>query len=162
MPILLQCQQCQRKLRVQDNLLGKTIKCPGCQTRIVVQAAAADAPAAPETNPRTPALAPTEPESPTPTLTAQMLEISEPASAPATPTVPPRSAERIAPAPVVPRPEPPPVTPPAVPVPFETSPFKVFTVIAGLLLLTAVAAAGVGWWLGTAVESAAAASSDKP
>ena len=33
MPILIQCTNCARKLRVQDQLMGKTVKCPHCQTR---------------------------------------------------------------------------------------------------------------------------------
>lgn len=30
MPLLLDCPGCQRKLRVPDHLLGKTVKCPTC------------------------------------------------------------------------------------------------------------------------------------
>ncbi|MFL5341538.1 MAG: hypothetical protein ACJ8F7_15440 [Gemmataceae bacterium] len=32
MPVQLSCPSCQRPLRVPDNLIGKTVKCPGCQT----------------------------------------------------------------------------------------------------------------------------------
>jgi predicted Zn finger-like uncharacterized protein len=32
MPILIQCPSCERRLRVPDNLLGKQVKCPSCQT----------------------------------------------------------------------------------------------------------------------------------
>ena len=32
MPTVVDCPQCRRKLRVPDQLLGKTVKCPACQT----------------------------------------------------------------------------------------------------------------------------------
>src|SRR5262245_54434063 len=32
MPVYVQCPQCERKLGVPDNLLGKRVKCPSCQT----------------------------------------------------------------------------------------------------------------------------------
>ena len=32
MPIQISCPSCQRQLRVPDNLMGKTVKCPSCQT----------------------------------------------------------------------------------------------------------------------------------
>jgi len=38
MPVIIQCVKCQRKLRVLDRLLGKLVKCPGCQTKFVAQA----------------------------------------------------------------------------------------------------------------------------
>jgi hypothetical protein len=33
MPILIDCSNCHRKLRVNDNLLGKLIKCPNCRAK---------------------------------------------------------------------------------------------------------------------------------
>ncbi len=44
MPEVTSCPQCQRKLRVPDELLGKKVKCPGCGLTFT---AAADAPAPP-------------------------------------------------------------------------------------------------------------------
>ena len=32
MPQIIECPECGRKLRVQDNLLGRKVKCPGCET----------------------------------------------------------------------------------------------------------------------------------
>jgi predicted Zn finger-like uncharacterized protein len=32
MPIVIHCPQCQRRLRVPEDLLGKTVRCPSCQT----------------------------------------------------------------------------------------------------------------------------------
>ena len=37
MAIVIQCSNCQRKLRVQDHLLGKTVKCPNCQIKFLAQ-----------------------------------------------------------------------------------------------------------------------------
>jgi hypothetical protein len=46
MPIIVQCPTCERKLRVPDQLLGKKVKCPGCQGTFT---AGDKAPAKPET-----------------------------------------------------------------------------------------------------------------
>ncbi len=35
MPETIRCPHCERKLRVPDNLLGRTVKCPGCATSFV-------------------------------------------------------------------------------------------------------------------------------
>jgi hypothetical protein len=49
MPIHLECSGCGKKLRVGDNLVGKTVKCPGCEARIKVGPSADDrAPSPPE------------------------------------------------------------------------------------------------------------------
>ena len=56
MAILIQCTSCLRKLRVQDHLLGKTVKCPSCGVKFVAQPSAAG-PAAEETM-RTPVVPP--------------------------------------------------------------------------------------------------------
>ena len=47
MPELVACPQCERKLKVPDTLLGKRVKCPGCQTTFTAAAAAKAAPAKP-------------------------------------------------------------------------------------------------------------------
>src|SRR5689334_19212818 len=48
MPIRLKCPDCDKPLKVKDELAGKRIRCPGCQTVIRVPAnAAADAETAP-------------------------------------------------------------------------------------------------------------------
>jgi hypothetical protein len=38
MPVIIPCVKCHRKLRVLDRLLGKLVKCPGCQTKFVAPA----------------------------------------------------------------------------------------------------------------------------
>jgi predicted Zn finger-like uncharacterized protein len=47
MPEPVQCPNCQQKLRVPDNLLGKKVKCPKCATVFEAKAKPAPAPAAP-------------------------------------------------------------------------------------------------------------------
>lgn len=37
MSVLVTCTACERKLKVRDELLGKTIKCPSCEERFVAQ-----------------------------------------------------------------------------------------------------------------------------
>ncbi|MBI3412168.1 MAG: DUF1559 domain-containing protein [Planctomycetes bacterium] len=39
MAILLRCQACATKLKVRDELMGKSIKCPSCKARIIVSLA---------------------------------------------------------------------------------------------------------------------------
>jgi predicted Zn finger-like uncharacterized protein len=58
MPIVIQCPSCERRLRVPDHLLGKSVRCPTCQTTF--QAAEADGPAQEES-----AAEETAPERPT-------------------------------------------------------------------------------------------------
>jgi hypothetical protein len=43
MPILIECDQCGKKLRAPDTAAGKALKCPGCQARIQVPAASGPA-----------------------------------------------------------------------------------------------------------------------
>jgi predicted Zn finger-like uncharacterized protein len=38
MPIVIECPQCQRKLRVPDQLLGRTVKCPACKNQFTASA----------------------------------------------------------------------------------------------------------------------------
>jgi predicted Zn finger-like uncharacterized protein len=55
MPEIVQCPECQRKLKVPDNLLGKKVKCPTCGATFTAagEAAAEPAPApAPARRPR--------------------------------------------------------------------------------------------------------------
>src|ERR1700674_5512656 len=46
MPEIIQCPQCDRKLKVPEDLLGKNVKCPTCGATFTA-AAAGGAPAAP-------------------------------------------------------------------------------------------------------------------
>jgi hypothetical protein len=173
MAILVQCTNCSRKLRVQDHLLGKTVKCPICQTKF--QAEQVDDTSTKPPGPVAPAeveeitttaVAPAanpEPTLPPPALPT--LEVAEPASAQ------PHSTETAAKEKVVlgqaietsgeAAPAAAPVLP--TPQPFETAPLKVFAVIAAILFLTALFGCGLGWWLGAAVQNTkAAAASETP
>jgi DNA-directed RNA polymerase subunit RPC12/RpoP len=122
MPIVIQCTNCQRKLRVQDHLLGKTIKCPQCQTKFLAQVAgnnaapqlpsASGSSGADATQPslandapvqslaeamlRTPVIPPVSSAPASVDLVVQALEVTEPASAPsAPPPAGPTSGQRI-------------------------------------------------------------------
>ncbi len=44
MPVYIQCTGCNRKLRVRTELLGKAVRCPGCQARFTAAAAENQAP----------------------------------------------------------------------------------------------------------------------
>src|SRR5262249_2032034 len=46
MPIQTSCPSCGKALRVPDDLLGKDVKCPSCQTQFVAGAAGLEAPPA--------------------------------------------------------------------------------------------------------------------
>jgi predicted Zn finger-like uncharacterized protein len=37
MPTIVQCPSCEKKLRVADELLGKTVRCPGCKTAFTAE-----------------------------------------------------------------------------------------------------------------------------
>jgi predicted Zn finger-like uncharacterized protein len=55
MPEIVQCPECQRKLKVPDNLLGKKVKCPTCGATFTAASEAAPEPApapAPARRPR--------------------------------------------------------------------------------------------------------------
>src|SRR2546422_491333 len=39
MPAIIVCPSCQRKLKIPETTLGKTIQCPGCQESFAAQAA---------------------------------------------------------------------------------------------------------------------------
>src|SRR5437660_9135178 len=43
MPEIIDCPQCERKLRVPDDLLGRAVKCPTCGVTFTAPAAAASA-----------------------------------------------------------------------------------------------------------------------
>jgi hypothetical protein len=188
MPILCQCTSCKRKLRVLDHLLGKMVRCPNCQTKFLAQGIAetvvspqggaeprespsADNPVSPpnvEDLMQTPVVPPVNPASATPAPALQMLEVNEPASTPPTPSpAGPPSAERIAPAtPAVAAPaQLPPLEIPAVPAalqPFETPPLHVLAVLAAIVLGVSIISCGLGWWIGAAVENAAATAAAQP
>jgi len=49
MPIQVSCPSCRRPLRVPDDLLGTTVKCPGCEE--IFQAAVAEQPVGPAPEP---------------------------------------------------------------------------------------------------------------
>jgi predicted Zn finger-like uncharacterized protein len=51
MPIIVQCPQCSRKLRVPDDLLGQKVQCPTCNTLFIGQV---------ESTPSTPVAPPPE------------------------------------------------------------------------------------------------------
>ena len=42
MPVIVSCPECEKKLRVPDNLIGKKVKCPGCQGMFTANADAGD------------------------------------------------------------------------------------------------------------------------
>jgi predicted Zn finger-like uncharacterized protein len=44
MPIEIRCPSCQRKLRVPDELLGRTVKCPSCQATFTAATTLGEAP----------------------------------------------------------------------------------------------------------------------
>lgn len=55
MPEIINCPQCERKLRVPDNLLGQAVKCPTCGTTFTAAGAAAEpAPSFPSAAPPPP------------------------------------------------------------------------------------------------------------
>jgi predicted Zn finger-like uncharacterized protein len=51
MPEFINCPQCERKLRVPDDLLGRSVKCPTCGTTFTAPATAAEAVAIPSAGP---------------------------------------------------------------------------------------------------------------
>jgi hypothetical protein len=54
MPEIANCPQCQRQLRVPDNLLGQSVQCPSCRTTFVATAAGGSAPPAAPPQPAPP------------------------------------------------------------------------------------------------------------
>jgi DNA-directed RNA polymerase subunit RPC12/RpoP len=186
MAILIQCSNCQRTLRVQDHLLGKSVKCPNCQIKFLAQGVDGTAPpqaAAPATSVQaaepaladnaparslgedTPVTPPLSPPAALPDPAIPVLEVTEPASAPsAAPAAKPQSGERIAATPLAPAALPmppegaeaPPQPAPAQPQPFETPALHVLAVMAVIVLLATMLGCGLGWWVGAAVEKAAA------
>lgn len=151
MPILIQCIQCKRKLRIQDQLVGKTIKCPSCQTKFQAHPLEEAPPPAPSTQPavseeaRTPTVPPANPiaiEAPM----MQTLELADPTQTPAnskTDLEAKPEAKKPAAA----------VTPP-MPPPFPTPALKVFSILGAIMLLTALLGLGFSWWVALAVERA--------
>ena len=67
MPVFIQCSQCGRKLRVQDDLVGKPVKCPACNVKFLARAIQASQPAlAGAAAPAKPAAPPAKPAAPKP------------------------------------------------------------------------------------------------
>jgi hypothetical protein len=54
MPVIVSCPQCEKKLRVPDNLLGKKVRCPGCSGMFIGRAAEAPPPEEEEAPPPPP------------------------------------------------------------------------------------------------------------
>jgi len=59
MSLMISCPSCKARLKAPENLIGKTVKCPQCQTTIAVKAPADSPAAAP---PRQPVKPPRKPE----------------------------------------------------------------------------------------------------
>ena len=57
MPLTIPCPSCKARLKAPENLIGKAVKCPNCQTAIAVKAPA-EAPAPPARPPAPPPKAP--------------------------------------------------------------------------------------------------------
>src|SRR5260370_20065482 len=47
MPEIVKCPDCKRRVRVPDDLLGKTVRCPSCQVTFTAQAGDAEPPPPP-------------------------------------------------------------------------------------------------------------------
>jgi uncharacterized Tic20 family protein len=45
MPLVIPCPSCKARLKAPENLIGKSVKCPNCQTTIAVKAPAGESPA---------------------------------------------------------------------------------------------------------------------
>jgi hypothetical protein len=155
MPILIQCSNCHRKLRVQDQLVGKAVKCPNCHTKFLAKAIEdGPAPAAPTAELTPTPVVPIVAEVAAPTV--KTLELSQPTPKTAPPTPTPRTAERIVTTAPVEKPAaapaPPPTPPP--PPPFPTPPWRVFVVLGVLLLLTATVSLGLSWLVTSAINRA--------
>ena len=58
MPAITACPNCQRQLKVPENLLGKTVRCPSCKQTFVAQGKQDDAIAMIDEEPRPPASGP--------------------------------------------------------------------------------------------------------
>jgi hypothetical protein len=161
MPILIQCTGCKRKLRVQNHLLGKTVKCPNCQTKFQAEQLGEMTPKPPGSMPAqqtseemaTLLVPPVNPESAVPAT--QVLELSEPASTPPqSPGVQVQKPTEQHTAANVAVQAPPPTPPaPAPPPPFPTPALKVFTILGGIMLLTALVGLGLSWWVAAAVDA---------
>jgi hypothetical protein len=164
MPILIQCTSCGRKLRVQDHLLGKTVKCPNCQSKFQAQAleestapepgaAGAPAPNGAEDAQKTPVVPPVDPSD----METPLVQIMELPQQPASKPPEARSKEPVlaVATPVSsPRTEPPTPAPPVLPPPFPTPPLKVFGVLGAIVLTAALVTLGCSWAVAAAVQRA--------
>jgi hypothetical protein len=157
MPILIECSSCHRKLRVQDELLGKTVKCPNCQTKFAAQKVpestltaadpgsglVLDSPLNPE--PMSDSTQPTLDLPPEPLRTP--LSVTGKVRVPEPNVVASQAASRT------------PAVAPAIagPQPFETPPLQVFAVVFGIVLAAGAIGLAVGWFAGVGLEQTAAA-----
>jgi hypothetical protein len=55
MPVQIRCESCSRKLRIPENLLGKTVRCPSCQATFTAKVEEEPAVAMIDDEPETPA-----------------------------------------------------------------------------------------------------------
>ena len=135
MPLFTQCVNCKRRLRVQDNLIGKTVKCPHCQSVFAAQRM--------EEN----GLSPSGPGS-TPVISTAEDPNPAPLATPANPeqTAPPKPAVAViaTPLPTPAAAETKPATPSGTP---DLSPLKVVGISTAIVL----GAASVGFLVGCVV-----------
>jgi LSD1 subclass zinc finger protein len=66
MPVAVICPSCRAKLKAPDGLIGKTVKCPGCATPVLVRAVGAAVAPAPARVATTPRPVPKKPRPPEP------------------------------------------------------------------------------------------------
>jgi len=64
MPVQIRCESCSRKLRIPENLLGKTVRCPSCQATFTAQVEEEPAVAMIDDEPESPAPARARPRPP--------------------------------------------------------------------------------------------------
>jgi hypothetical protein len=188
MAILIQCVRCNRKLRVQEHLLGKLIKCPNCQSKFQAEPVSESAGPSSISDPSS-GLAVSEESTPAPgggqarpaPAAVEALKAMKPASSPALEGVGQGTFEealpvfQVSPAATLAAEQvaseavadgPPSVAdetqgvhaalnaepvPPA-PERFETSPFRVFGIVAAIVLSAGLVGMVVGCLLGLALQ----------
>jgi hypothetical protein len=167
MPFIIPCVKCRRKLRVQDRLAGKLIRCPGCQHKFVaphpkvaahVGAAAAGAASAPVAPPppapvQSPAQARMPRLAPRP---VHAIEAGPPpgdtSAEPAADQMPRHPAAR--PGRKLPEED---LSEPARPAPKRAGPrqsslLAVFVTLGSILLVTAILGLVCAWWINSKVQ----------
>jgi hypothetical protein len=169
MPVFIECSSCHRKLRVRNELVGRSVRCPNCKTKfLAAQVEELSAPSG-EGGPPTavgsstaesheavlPPAAPVaaKEDSSGPTLRRPM-EASPPATMPtAAPVLPPEAITVRPPAPAE-RPGPPAVAPPGGAGVSET-PWAKVSLVLGLILLGVVLIGLLGaWWVSAGMSAA--------